>query len=135
MTDPIMLAHAFERIGSLEQRLSSLEIFLSGGQLAPPQTDMGMEEMGDATPEQSLPIPPHRFNYPIKAVPDDLCPDIMELRKIRYAQYKVTIMQPFVDPPQKVYTTMTRDELDDYLKSNPGENFGEWIVEIHMEGV
>lgn len=74
MTDSIMLAHAFERIGSLEQRLSSLEIFLSGGQIAPTQTDMGVEEMEGNAPESTLPIPPHRFNYPIKASTGRLMP-------------------------------------------------------------
>ena len=132
MTDSIMLAHAFERIGALEQRLNSLELFLAQGGAAP--NELSYEGEGEVA-EPTLPVAPHRFNYPIRATPDESCPDILELRKIRYAQYKVTIMQPFADPPQKLHTTMTRDELDDYIKSNPGENFGEWIVEIHMEGV
>jgi len=130
-----MLAHAFERIGAMEQRLNSIEVFLTTGQPVqqPVESEYTEELVEDNT---GGPVAPHRFAYPIKAVPDtDNVPDITELRKIRYAQYKVTIMQPFADPPQKVVVDMTRDELDDYIKNNPGESFGEWIIGIEMEAV
>lgn len=131
MTDiAIMLAHALEKIGALEQRVSGVEVFLST-----PHPTASEEEFDDEFEEAAPSQPLHRFNYPIRATADEESPDIMDLRKMRYAQYKITIMQPFADPPQKVYSVMTRDELDDYIRSNPGENFGEWIVEIHMEGL
>ena len=118
-----LVAHSLERIGALEQRLRNIEYAVCNTPAV--EEDESEDEYEEGAPGYEI---SHRFKYPIMATANET--DLAEMREIRYSMYEVEIFQPFNEPPMRVETTMTRDELDDFIHADPGIAYGEFLVSV-----
>ena len=117
-TNELMIAEILKDIGAMSQRLNTIECLIYNKSTASEDdsTTIDLDERYS-----------HNFTYPVKAVGYEA--ETSHFRAIKSSTYKVTIAQPFSDPPAIVTVEMTRSELDDYIKRSPYD-VGEWLVEL-----
>lgn len=119
MSQELLIAHMLESIGSINQRLNSIETLLYN--------------LNNDTEEEEGAAPEH-FTYPIKSnkIDESNIANTNQLRYIKNSMYKVKIAKPYNDTTQPLLldVEMNRDELDEFIAKNPGNRFGEYIVSI-----
>jgi hypothetical protein len=108
--------HAAKDIGILTERINCLEeVVFSLAHGKPPADD-----------EES-----HRLSYPLIGKSAGSSESNANLcRTIAVSMYTVKVLKTVEGVPTLVEIEMTRNELDDYIASNPGKEFGEFITDV-----